>query len=162
MRNAPSVLIPVGRSRFGAGALALAWGAGLALWTAWWMQVPDPAAWAGVSRAQLAMGGLLAACGAWAWHSQRRAARGLLDWNGQSWCWTTAQGACEAQVAVACDLQRWLLVRLEPADGWGVQWLWVAPRGGAQHGLAVRRALYFQGASQAPSQQAGVLPNVPP
>lgn len=162
MRNAPSVLIPVGRSRFGACALALAWGVGLALWGAWWMQVPDPTAWAGVSPAQLAMAGLLGVCGAWACHSQRRAARGLLDWNGQTWCWATAQGACEARVAVTCDLQRWLLVRLEPADSSGVQWLWLAPRGGAQHGLAVRRALYFQSAPQDPPQRAGVLPTLPP
>ena len=143
MRNAPSVLIPVGRSRFGACALALAWGVGLALWGAWWMQVPDPSAWAGLSRAQLAMAGLLGVCGAWAWHSQRRAARGLLDWNGETWCWTTAQGACEARVAVTCDLQRWLLVRLEPADGSGVQWLWLAPAAGEPHWRAARRALYF-------------------
>jgi hypothetical protein len=162
MRNAPSVLIPVGRSRFGACALALAWGSGLALWVAWWTQVPDPAAWAGLSRAQRAMAGLLAVCGAWAWYSQRHAARGLLDWNGQTWCWTTAQGACEVRVAVACDLQRWLLVRLALVDGSGMQWLWLAPGSGTQQALAARRALYFQSASQAPPQQAGVLPNVPP
>ena len=162
MRNAPSVLIPVGRSRFGACALALPWGAGLALWVAWWLQVPDPTAWAGVSRAQLAMAGLLAVCGAWAWHSQHHVPRGLLDWNGQTWCWTTAQGDCEARVTVTCDLQRWLLVKLEPADGSGVQWLWLASGSGTQHRLAVRRALYFHSASRAPPQRAGLLPNVPP
>jgi hypothetical protein len=157
MRNAPSVLIPVGRSRFGVCALALAWSAGLALWVAWWMQVPDPSAWAGLSRAQVGMAGLLGVCGAWACYSQRRAARGLLDWNGQTWCWTTAQGACEARVAVACDLQRWLLVRLEPTDGSGVHWLWLAPSGGAQHALAARRALYFQSVSSgAPVAATGI------
>ena len=174
MRNAPSVLIPVGRSRFGAWVCALTWFAGLALWGAWWWQVPDPAAWAGLSWPQAVMAGALLVCGAWAVSDQRRTARGLLDWNGESWCWTTAGGACEVRVAVACDLQRWVLVRLEPVDGAGApagsgsdmprgaQWLWLAPSGAASHWRAVRRALYCPGASQASPEPPALWPTVPP
>lgn len=146
MRNAPSVLIPVGRSHLGRRLLVLAWCAGLGLLVAWRVQVPDWQMGAGLSAAQMVMGVLLGVCGLLAWRSDRRTAKGLLDWDGSAWSWTTALGACTAQVSVCCDLQRRLLVRLEPSDDSGVQWLWLSPGSGEEHWRAARRALYFRGA----------------
>lgn len=146
MRNAPSVLIPVGRSHLGRRLLVLAWCAGLGLLVAWRVQVPDWQMGAGLSAAQMVMGFLLGVCGLLAWRSDRRTAKGLLDWDGSVWSWTTALGACTAQVSVCCDLQRRLLVRLEPSDDSGVQWLWLSPGSGEEHWRAARRALYFRGA----------------
>jgi len=146
MRNAPSVLIPVGRSHLGRRLLVLAWCAGLGLLVAWRVQVPDRQMGAGLSAAQMLMGVLLGVCGLLAWRSDRRTAKGLLDWDGSVWSWTTALGACTAQVSVCCDLQRRLLVRLEPSDDSGVQWLWLSPGSGEEHWRAARRALYFRGA----------------
>ncbi len=158
MRNAPSVLIPVGRSRLGVFLPLAAWLAGLTLLVAWRVQVPDPDGWAGWSAAQALMAGLLAVCGLLAWRIQRRAATGLLDWNGDSWCWTTARGDCNARVTVACDLQRRILLRLDPDDGSGLQWLWLAPTRGEEHWRALRRALSFSGSRQPPSQRPAVPP----
>ncbi len=146
MRNAPSVLIPMGRSQLGRRLRVLAWCAGLGLLVAWRVQVPDWQMGAGLSAAQMVMGFLLGVCGLLAWRSDRRTAKGLLDWDGSVWSWTTALGACTAQVSVCCDLQRRLLVRLEPSDDSGVQWLWLSPGSGEEHWRAARRALYFRGA----------------
>ncbi len=150
MRNAPSVLIPVGRSRFGTWVFAGAWLAGLSVFAAWRLQAPVTGAWVGLPGSQAVMLALLAACGLLAWRSHRRACPGWLDWDGHSWCWSTAQGDCAAQVGVAADWQGVLLVRLQPEDGSGVQWLWLRPRGNPAHWRAVRRALYFRASRQAP------------
>jgi hypothetical protein len=158
MRSAPSVLIPVGRSRLGAAVFIAAWLAGFALLVAWRLQAPAPSAWAGLSGVQVVMGALLLVCGALAWRSHRRASRGLLDADGDSWCWTTAQGACAAQVTVVCDGQWFLLVRLQPDDGSGVQWLWLLARSGPQHWRAVRRALYFRASREAPPDGTAAMP----
>ncbi len=158
MRNAPSVLIPVGRSRFGACLLVAVWLAGCAVLVAWRVEVPDRDGWAGWSSAQGVMAGLLAVCGGLAWRSQRRALPGWLDWNGESWCWTTARGDCRVRVVTAIDLQYRILVRLEPEEGYGVQWLWLAPRGGEAHWRAIRRALYCSGSRQPPPERPAVLP----
>jgi hypothetical protein len=150
MRNAPSVLIPVGRSRLGRRLLVLAWCAGLTLLVAWQVQRAGWQTWAGLSAAQTVMVVLLGVCGLLAWRSHLRTAKGLLDWDGSVWCWTTARGVCTAKVLVCCDLQRRMLVRLEPSDDSGLQWLWLSPGSGEAHWRAARRALYFQGCLQAP------------
>ncbi len=170
MRNAPSVLIPVGRSRFGPGVLAAAWLAGLALGVAWWLQAPAAGTWPGLSNAQTVMAALLALCGGWAWHSHRRACPGWLDWDGHSWCWITARGDYPVRVEVAGDWQRLLLVRVQPQEGPGsgfdaepgvgpeVQWLWLTPRGSPAHWRAIRRALYFRASRQAPPDGTAPMP----
>lgn len=158
MRNAPSVLIPVGRSRFGACVLAAAWLAGLALLVGWRLQAPDPGSWAGLSGPQAAMAVLLLTCGLLAWRHHRRASVGLLDGDGQHWWWITAGGECAAQVRVMADWQGLMLVRLTPEDGSGVQWLWLVPRGNAEHWRAVRRALYFRASRQAPPDGRAAMP----
>lgn len=135
-----------------------AWLAGLALLVAWWMQAPAPHAWAGLSGVQIVMAVLLALGGALAWWCQRQSVPGLLDWDGHSWCWTTAQGACAARVSVVYDGQRVLLVRLHPEDGSGVQWLWLVPRGSPEHWRAARRALYFRAARKEPPDGTAAMP----
>ena len=156
MRNAPSVLIPVGRSRFGAGVLAAVWLAGLALGVTWWLQTP------GLPGTQVVVAALLALCGSWAWHSHRKACTGWLDWDGHTWCWTTARGDCPVQVEVAGDWQRLLLVRVRPQDGSGVGpdvgWLWLTPRGSPAHWREIRRALYFRASRQAPPDGTAPMP----
>jgi hypothetical protein len=156
MRNAPSVLIPVGRSRLGAGVCAAAWLAGLALGLAWWWHAPAPGA--GLSGAQVVLAGLLIACGLLAWYSLCRTPAGLLDGDGHGWVWSTADGECAAQVRVVADWQRVLLLRLAPEDGSGVQWLWLTPRAGPDHWRAVRRALYFRASRQAPPDGMAAMP----
>lgn len=130
--------------------LVLAWCAGLTLLVAWQVQRAGWQTWAGLSAAQTVMVVLLGVCGLLAWRSHLRTAKGLLDWDGSVWCWTTARGVCTAKVLVCCDLQRRMLVRLEPSDDSGVQWLWLSPGSGEAHWRAARRALYFQGCLQAP------------
>lgn len=158
MRNAPSVLIPVGRSRFGACVLAAVWLVGLSLLVAWRLQVPAPGPWVGLSGSQAVMAVLLVVCGLLAWRHHRRAGVGLLDGDGQHWWWITAAGECAAQVRVMVDVQRVLLVRLVPEDGSGVQWLWLVRRGNPEHWRAVRRALYFRGPREAPPDGRVAMP----
>ncbi|MEY2617861.1 MAG: hypothetical protein RL522_863 [Pseudomonadota bacterium] len=158
MRNAPSVLIPVGRSRWGAAVLAAAWLAGWGVLLAWRWQVPTSGDWAGLSGAQATMALMLGVTGVFAFVSHRRTRTGWLDGDGRSWCWTTAQGDCEAQVNVMGDWQRVILVRLIPADGSGAQWLWLVSHSGPEHWRAVRRALYFRGAREAPPDGMAATP----
>ena len=152
MRHAPPVIVLVGRSRFGAAASGCVWLLGLAVLVAWAWTV------ASARGAQGLMAVLLLACGAWAWHSVRQSPTGLLDWDGSTWSWETAHQVCDVQVQVACDLQRWLLVRMVRRDGLDIRWLWLASTGDDRHWLSVRRALYSRGASQAPPEQPAAMP----
>ena len=144
MNGAPSVTFPVGRSSLGP-ALALAtWLAGALTWAAWAWQ-------AGFAGGRTVIGGVvLLACGGVAWLQSGRPARGLLDWDGAQWLWYCGHEETLVRVAPALDLQRWLLVRLSPAEGRGGPcWLWLARGADPEHWRSLRRAVYFAGPTEA-------------
>src|SRR5689334_13737408 len=104
MHAAPSVIYPVGRGRWAAVALALAWLAGLAALLAWAWQSAGPVWLRGPAFV------LLAACGAWAAFAWLRAPRGVLAWTGAGWLWRDARGEEEGGARLALDLQAALLL----------------------------------------------------
>lgn len=141
MRNAPSVVYPVGRSSFYGMLLVMAGAVALtvmALWT--WTPVA-------ADRARPVMAAALVAWGLWCvWAASGwwRSPRGTLEWRAGdaagAWLW---QEAGKAPQRLTCapeavlDLQRVLLVRLD--DG---RWLWLeAGRDGSPHWWDLRRAL---------------------
>lgn len=117
MHGAPSVTYPVGRSRFAAALLLLAWllgAASLALWSLRsWGPVWQVAAAAGLLVA-------LGAASAWCWWC---AAQGELAWSGESWTWTSGACAQAGEPQVALDVQRFLLLHWR--GGKGGTWLWL-------------------------------------
>lgn len=148
MRSAPSVTSPVGRSSFGAGLSVGAWCLGAVGLLAWSLG-PAPLGW----RQAVVAATLLVS--AWPWLAgRRRPVGGTLAWDGSAWRRQGADGVYVVQVEVTCDLQRWVLVRLERDPSAGrtgprVEWLWLESGGDRQRWLAVRRALYFRGTSEA-------------
>jgi hypothetical protein len=134
MHSAPSVSFPVGRSRFMAAVLLLAWLMGGAVIVLWWSQSQSPgwrlgAAWL-----------VLAATGAFAGWNWWNAARGILAWDGQTWNWSADPGAHDGAVEVSVDLQHWLLLRW--TSGNTSHWLWLERTGQLERWDDVRRAVY--------------------
>jgi hypothetical protein len=126
-----------------AAALYLAaWLLGVLVLVAWSMQVA--AGW----RQGLAALLLLALAGA-ALRAWTRSPRGLLAWDGQDWRWADGAGDSPGQVAVALDLQRWLLVRWR-ADGARAAWLWLERAREPNAWNALRRAVYSPARTDAP------------
>lgn len=156
MRNAPSVIYPVGRCRlYGTlllltGALAFAvWLYGMSLFPAqarWWGGVAvgeQGAAWAG--------GGLWLLWSGFAWRSWRRMPVGWLQWSagaglrGQSgeWHWRSAaqeDGALLLHVALVLDLQSHALLSLRNPDA-AHRWIWVEAARDPLRWHDLRRAL---------------------
>lgn len=135
MHNAPSVNYPVGRSRWAAALLALAWLAGAAV--AWgWSAQPDIALWR-PGAAWLALAG----SGLFALRTWQRGPEGVLAWDGSSWSWTGARGAAVAgRLRVSIDLQFLLLVSWHDADG--RRWLWLERARVPERWSELRRAVY--------------------
>jgi hypothetical protein len=107
------------------GALA---GANVAAWL-------RPAPWV-VVPAALA-GALLAL-----WLVRARRATGALDWDGQVWFWEPAGAeALPGAVAVAIDLDRWMLLRFTPEQGTR-RWLPLARAAHASAWSSLRAALF--------------------
>lgn len=156
MRNAPSVVFPVGRCFFYAGLLAALGGLGLLvllLW--WWSWLGTPGEAPFLVRLADAVGLLLwvvwAGFARWRW---LRSPVGQLQWDalgapvgGTSraglWRWRVdayTDAMALRQVERVLDLQSHLLLRLHPADG-APRWVWLerAPDPGRWNDL--RRAL---------------------
>jgi hypothetical protein len=138
MHNAPSVTYPVGRSRWGAALLALAWLAGVAVVLQWSRQDgvgagPAVVAWAGVA------GVGLAAARAW-W----RGPSGALAWDGANWRW---EAGPPGRVQVGLDLQAFLLVHWRAAGG--ARWLWLERAACPERWDDLRRAVYSRARPQA-------------
>ncbi|MFD0667662.1 hypothetical protein ACT80S_08080 [Ramlibacter sp. MAHUQ-53] len=138
MRSAPSVNVPVGRSRFWGLLVLGGWGLGLADLAYWCVADPRP------GMPQALTGVVLAACGALAWLGARRQPEGRLAWDGAVWSWSVRGVSREVALSVACDLQRWILVRLCPTGrpGTGARWLWLEAGADPADWLALRRAVY--------------------
>lgn len=114
MRNAPPVMVPVGRFVWGwymAAALA-ALSMGVFVWA--WLGT-------GASPAQ-GIAGLLvwvcAACLSWAQLGRERLPPGELAWDGAAWRFEPQRGlAVQVEVAVVWDVQVALLLRVQSLNG---------------------------------------------
>jgi hypothetical protein len=164
MRNAPSVILPVGRSLWGRAAAAVPVAAsGLAL-VAWAIAMPRP--WSSAALAQafmLALTWIVAAVVAW--RHAARAPTGVLRWEGRGrdrareaaaegestgWTWWADGSECgevPVRPAVMIDLQQLLVVRLEPVEAGqagrrACAWLWLTPEDDPARWWALRRGLY--------------------
>jgi toxin CptA len=131
MRNAPSVMFPVGRCGFYAGLLVLLAVLGAWVMGAWWWTTTDlRAAWMVPAGAMLWLAWV--AFAVWSW---RRSPTGQLRWDALSageesaggWLWysaSCAEGAPLQRVEVMLDLQNLALLRLHNADALA-RWVWV-------------------------------------
>ena len=138
MHNAPSVVYPLGRSRFQGGVLAALWLAGVLVTLLWALTAPR-LDW----RLGVAMAALMVA-GAAAWSGWRRAAGGQLHWDGQLWYWESQgyqSGTPVRALSVALDFQRVLLLRLENHDHVTL-WLWAHRASMPERWMDLRRAVY--------------------
>ena len=156
MRNAPSVMYPVGRCAFFGRLLAvLALLSAMALYVAWSESGEKPVA-GGLTRAHgtlLGVGLWLSWSGlaAWSWH---RLPRGRLQWDALApqpdglrgpgaWRWHGSglnQGEGLQGVGRVLDLQDTVLLELRAQDR-RRRWVWVERSSDPQHWDALRRAL---------------------
>ncbi|MDB5849007.1 MAG: hypothetical protein JWP29_2759 [Rhodoferax sp.] len=162
MHHAPSVTYPVGRSVLFGLLLAGAWLLGAVLVGWWCLGVPAVGwrQWLGLSTLPVAA---LAA-----WVSWRRMGVGMLRWDGQVWLWQAKrhrgdqsdQDALPVQLGVHLDLQRQLMLCLQPQTGPSV-WCWADRARMPERWGDLRRAVYSPARSQAVSDDAPVPPVVP-
>jgi hypothetical protein len=76
------------------------------------------------------------------WLAWRRRAPGALQWDGQSWLWQVdGDEPVTGSVAVAIDLDRWMLLAFVPTDG-ARHWLALSRREVASPWSTLRAALY--------------------
>lgn len=138
MHNAPPVTYPLGRSHFQGFAVLGLWLAGVGVLALWWRAAPA-ADW----RLWSALAVVLAAgvAAGWAWlHSPV----GQLHWDGQDWRWESQgyrSGTPVRDLAVALDLQRIMLLRLENQDH-ATLWLWAGRSTQPERWLDLRRAVH--------------------
>ena len=161
MRNAPSVVYPVGRCAFYAGLLCVLAGLGLLVLLRWWWPWLDAAAelhWlthvAGGLGAVLWLG-----WAGFAWRSWLHSPAGHLQWDALGppvssglapgparagvWRWhrdTLADGAPLQKVERVLDLQDRMLLRVRNPDG-AHRWLWVERSSDPARWNDLRRAL---------------------
>lgn len=156
MRNAPSVLYPVGRCRFYAGALLVLGCLALGVLVSWWWTLlplrveGPPGHGAGVSAGA-------AGAAAWlgwalfAWRSWHRTPQGLLQWDALGaaplgagvwrWCSAAHEGGAPLQrVELVLDLQQRALLRLRNPDAMH-RWVWVEAGRDPARWSDLRRAL---------------------
>jgi hypothetical protein len=138
MHSAPSVSYPVGRSRFAAVLLLLAWLLGGIATALWWLQSQSPGWRLGAASLVLAVAG---ACAAWNWwHS----VSGVLAWDGQAWSWGGRQSGV---LEVCLDLQHCLLLRWR--SGSASEWFWLERAGSTGRWDDLRRAVYSRARPEA-------------
>lgn len=156
MRNAPSVVYPVGRCAFQAGMLCLLGALGLAVLLMWWWPwwgaadpVPRTVRWAG------GLGVLLwLAWAGVAWRSWVQTPQGFLQWDAQGapasdaaragvWRWhlgAWGEGVPLHRVERVLDLQTRCLVRVRLSSGEPL-WLWAEHERDPARWNDLRRAL---------------------
>lgn len=135
MRGAPSVSVPVGRSRLGQRLVLGLAGLGALLLAAWTLASPAPLRQGGVALLLLLVGG-------WAWHSQRPGWQGLLHGQGGEWHLLDGPQPRPVDVAATLDLQALLLLRVAEREGGAIHWHWLTAGGDAAHWQAVRCAVH--------------------
>jgi len=138
MHNAPSVVYPLGRSRFQGLALLGLWLSGLLVMALWWLAAPGPDWRLGVSMAAVLAAGVAAGLG---W---KNSPTGQLRWDGQDWRWESRgyqSGTPVRSLSVTLDFQFILLLRLENHDH-ATLWLWAQRAAMPERWLDLRRAVY--------------------
>jgi hypothetical protein len=141
MHSAPPVSYPLGRSRFAAALLLLAFVLGGAVTASWWFQSQSPGWRVGGACLVLAAAGVLAA---WHW---RHAAEGTLAWDGETWAWSGERFERTGAIEVSVDLQRWLLLRW--TSGSESHWFWLDRARRAERWDDLRRAVYSRARPEA-------------
>lgn len=154
LHNAPSVIYPLGRSRFLGWLLLLAWGLVGALTAAWWYVATagDARPWLGWAT-WLGAGALMVR----GWHGSPV---GHLVWDGQHWAWESPvyqDGGNLAAPHVVLDVQFAMLLRLDNPAG-ASWWLWAERLASPPRWLDLRRAVY---ARPRPEAQADILAGQP-
>ena len=135
MHKAPTVVYPVGRSRFHAITL-LAVGAVAACVQTWWMWRVDAVDW----RQGL---GLFAAAlaAAAAFRGWLLSPAGNLRWDGQHWSWNTRETSINGVVAPRLDFQQVLLLQFFGPAG-RTHWFWLEQGADPDNWRALRRAVH--------------------
>ncbi|MES2633415.1 MAG: hypothetical protein V4669_10620 [Pseudomonadota bacterium] len=146
MHSAPSVTYPVGRSRFAGFAMAGLWLVAVAVIFAWWLQTQAPQWRTVVACLLVTVSGGLAAV-TWA-----KSSVGSMAWDGDKWSLSAVQAPSGGAVAVALDLQQWILLQWQAEAG--SRWLWVERRAKPERWDDMRRAVYSRARPQAPSAAA--------
>jgi hypothetical protein len=138
MHSAPAVRYPVGRSRFQAWLIGLT-ASGGAVTGLLWYATASAADW----RPWLLFMTLLGSCVAAgrAWH---RTLPGSLHWDGQTWCWHTADAATCGVLTAHLDFQFCLVLSLRPDTGVRL-WLWPERTAEVTRWNALRRAVFSRG-----------------
>lgn len=150
LHNAPSVIYPLGRSRFLGWLLLLAWGVAGVLTAAWWHTAAVGDARPGLGWATWLVAGAFMARG---WLGSPL---GQLGWDGQHWTWESPvyQGGGNLEAPyVVLDLQSAVLLRLDNPAG-ASWWLWAERRALPPRWLDLRRAMY---ARPRPQVQTDIL-----
>ncbi|MBE7941953.1 MULTISPECIES: hypothetical protein [Ramlibacter] len=143
MHGAPSVIYPVGRSRF-EGLLILAACAAAAAGLIGWALRADPGPAALLAAAVLALATAALALAGW-WRTPGR----RLQWDGEGWL---LDGQALAAVDAVADLQRLLVLRCRRAAG-GTAWLWPERDSDPSHWHGLRRAVYSRARPDAPPDE---------
>jgi len=124
MRNAPPVLVPVGRFVWG-GRIALM----LALLTALvWLVLARMQAMSAARMALLALACLFAAGLSWLAWQREQLPSGELAWDGEDWWYRPADGKSQrVRVSLNWDAGPAMLLRVQarPRGGWRAQYLWL-------------------------------------
>ena len=142
MHNAPSVLYPVGRSRFLGRLVFVLWGLGVLAAAGQVWQV------GGLTGPVLLTSGSAVLAGALAWWSLRQTPQGTLRWDGEAWHWlpeTLREDKFSEPLTtspqVHLDLQQVLLLSLVPAGSRRV-WLWLEKAQSPARWDDLRRAVF--------------------
>ncbi len=146
MHSAPSVTYPVGRSRFATVAMLVMWLLGATTVFAWWLQAQAPG-WRTLAALLVVTGSGVLVAMTW-----RSSPVGSIAWDGERWNFSPLELPAGGAVAVALDLQQWLLLRWEAEAG--VRWLWVERRARPERWDDMRRAVYSRARPQAPTAAA--------
>ncbi len=156
MHNAPSVIYPVGRSRYASRLLWTLWGCGAAGALLACVQAPD-FGW----RSGLLLSSALAAAMAVRRGLARQDEAVVLDFDGRRWSLGGRAARAAAVARVSLDLQSLLLVSLDE-PGRPARWLWLDRQASPAHWDDLRRALYSQPSmAAAPTEPAVPQPTRP-
>lgn len=157
LHSAPSVIYPLGRSRYLGWLSGLAWALAALLTGAWWFlaAAADSRPWWGLTALLLA--------GAVMLRGWQRSPVGQLSWDGQHWAWESAGylgGGSLAAPQVMLDLQSAVLLRLDNRAG-ASWWLWAERAALPPRWLDLRRAIYARSRPELQTDIAASAPEPP-
>jgi toxin CptA len=138
LHSAPSVVYPLGRSRFQAQLVMAVWLLGVLVTGVWWLLLPRLDWRLGLGVAAVAAAGLAALSG---W---KNSPSGQLRWDGQIWRWEShgyQAGEATHEVAVLADFQQVMLLRVEN-QAHASLWLWAERKAFPERWMDLRRAVY--------------------